>query len=286
MPGKKLKQKSRCKEVRIMSLRSVKKHLSIYLSFFKLYMKSRLIYRTDFVLGALSQTVNLIFSIAFLTLIFTQVESLQGWSFNEMLLLAGIGGLILNIHHIFFFKLYSLGDDYIVSGRFDRILVRPLNPLFQVYASYVSDDNISKVLTNIAVIAYAVSQIGTHLITPINLVYGVLAVLNGVMVLGAIFVTLSTTAFWTGRSKAVFWLFFRISDFRKYPLNIYSGSIQLMLVTIIPIAFASFFPTTFILGREDWRFWQMLTLVIGPVFYFLGYQFWKIGVSNYSSTGS
>ena len=252
-----------------MNLKSIKKHLSIYISFFKVYMKSRLIYRTDFVLGTLSQLVNLVFSIAFLTLIFTQVESLQGWSFNEMLLLAGVGGLILNLHHIFFFKLYSLGDDYIVSGRFDRVLVRPLNPLFQVYASYVSDNNISKLLTNFAVIVYAVSQIGTHLVTPVNLVYGLVAVLNGVMVLGAVFVVLSTTAFWTGRSKAVFWLFFRVSDFRKYPLGIYSGSIQLMLVTIIPIAFASFFPVTFFLGMEEWRFWQLLTLVIGPVFYFV-----------------
>jgi len=269
-----------------MNLKSVKKHLRIYLSFFKLYMKSRLIYRTDFVLGALSQTINLVFSIAFLTLIFTQVDSLQGWSFNEMLLLAGVGGLILNLHHIFFFKLYSLGDDYIVSGRFDRLLVRPLNPLFQVYASYVSDDNISKLFTNIVVIGYAVSQIGTHLITPVNLIYGLIAVLNGVMVLGAVFVFLSTTAFWTGRSKAVFWLFFRISDFRKYPLSIYSGSIQLMLVTIIPIAFASFFPTTFFLGRDEWQIWQMLTLFVGPLFYLAAYQFWKFGVKNYSSTGS
>jgi len=269
-----------------MDLSSIKKHLKIYLSFFKLFMKSRLIYRTDFLLGAISQTVNLVFSIAFLTLIFTQVDSLQGWSFNEMLLLAGIGGFILNLHHIFFFRLYSLGDDFIISGGFDRLLVRPLNPLFQVYASRVSDDNISKLLTNLVVIGYAVSQIGLHLITPLNIVYGLIAVLNGVMVLGAVFVSLSTTAFWTGRSKAVFWLFFRVSDFRKYPLGIYSGSIQLMLVTVIPIAFASFFPATFILGREEWLFWQILTLFVGPVFYLLSYRFWKIGVRNYSSTGS
>lgn len=269
-----------------MNKKRIKKHFRVYRDFFKMYWKSKLVYRTDFILGMTSQAVNLIFSIAFLTLIFTQIESLQGWSFNEMLLLAGFGGLILNIHHIFFFALYSLGEQYIVTGRMDRYLVRPLNPLFQVYANYISDNNISKLIINIALIFYAANQIEMQLLTLSNFFYGVLAILSGVMVLASVFLAFSTTAFWTGRSKAVFWLFFQLSEFRKYPYSIFSAPIQLMLVTIIPIAFASFFPVTFFLEREQWRIWQILTLFAGPIFFIISYKFWKKGLSNYSSTGS
>lgn len=264
---------------------SVKKHWSVYKKFFAMYMKSRLIYKADFVLGFTSQLINLIFSVAFLSLLFTQVESIQGWSFNEILLLAGFSGLILNLHHIFFFAPYRLGEDYIISGRMDRYFVRPLNMLFQVFARYIADDNISKVLANIAIVVYAWNQLALN-IASVKIVYGLLAIISGVMVIGSIFVTFGTTAFWTGRSQAIFWLFFRISDFRRYPYSIFSQPVKIILITIVPIAFTSFFPTTFLLGMPEWRNWQIISLLIGPVMYLLAYQFWKIGLSNYSSTGS
>ena len=263
----------------------VKKHIQVYRKFLVMYLKSRLIYKADFVLGFTSQLISLITTVAFISLLFTQVESIQGWTFNEILLLAGFSGLILNLHHVFLFSLYSLGEDYIISGRMDRYFVRPLNMLFQVFARYISDDNISKFLANIVIVAYAWNQIGMAL-TLQKALYLVTSVFTGVMVIGSIFLVFGTTAFWTGRSKAVFWLFFRVSDFRKYPYSIFSQPIQILLITLIPIAFSSFFPVTFLLGMDSWRNWQIASLLVGPVFYLCAYRFWKFGLSRYSSTGS
>lgn len=263
----------------------VKKHWQVYKMFFKMYMKSRLIYKADFVLGFTSQLINLVLSVAFLSLLFTQVENIQGWSFNEILLLAGFSGFVLNLHHIFFFAPYALGEDYIISGKLDRYFVRPLNMLFQVFARYISDDNISKLIANLAITFYAAAQIGLTF-EPAMIFYALAAIVSGVMVLGSMFVTFGTTAFWTGRSKAVFWLFFRISDFRKYPYSIFSQPIKIILVTLVPIAFTSFFPVTYLLGMEQWWRWQIASIIVGPVLYLLAYRFWRKGLSNYSSTGS
>lgn len=264
----------------------IKKHLEIYIQYFIQYWKTRLIYRKDFLLGFFSQAINLAISIAFISLIFTQVENLQGWSFDQMLLLVGFSGLIMNLHHIFFFNIYNLGEEYIVKGRFDRFLVRPLNPLFQIYADSVSDNNLSKFLANIAIIVYAASNIGAELLTLGNVIYGALAIISGVMVFASMYLWFATTAFWTGRSQSAIWLIFRLSDFRKYPYSIFGTAVQLILITIVPLAFASFFPVTFFLGMDNWMFWQYLTLLAGPISFLLAYSFWKYGVSNYSSTGS
>lgn len=267
------------------TVESIRKHWSVYKSFFKMYMKSRLIYKADFVLGFTSQLINLIFSVAFISLLFTQIENLQGWTFNEIILLTGFSGMILNLHHIFFFAPYRLGEDYIISGRMDRYFVRPLNMLFQVFARYIADDNISKFLANTFMIIYAVNQIGLS-ISVVKIMYAFFAIISGVMVLGAIFVTFGTTAFWTGRSQAIFWLFFRISDFRRYPYNIFSQPIKILLITLVPIAFTSFFPTTFLLDMNAWQAWQLISLFIGPLMYLMAYRFWRYGLANYSSTGS
>lgn len=263
----------------------MKKYLKIYWKYFKQYWKTRLVYKADFTVGAVAQLVNLAASLAFLTLLFTQVDNINGWTFNEMLFLAGVGGFIMNAHHIFFFNMFHL-ENYIIDGKFDRFLVRPLSPLFQIYADSVSDNNLSKLVANTALIIYASSQIGVNLLTLGNIFYGVLALASGIMVFAAAYMAFATTAFWTGKSHSAIWLIFRLSEYRRYPFSIYSLPIQIILVTAIPIAFASFFPATYFLGRDSWFVWQMVSLVAGPVLLSISYVFWRFGVGNYSSTGS
>ncbi len=267
-------------------LEEVGKYWRIYWLYFRQFWKSRLIYKSDFLLGFTAHTLNVVFSLLFLGLLFTQVNSIAGWSFNQMLFLAGVGGLIMNFHHIFLFNVYRVGDDYIVTGDFDRFLVRPLNPLFQVYADSVRDNSVAKLLVNIGILAYAVPRLEVVLFTPEKLLYSILAFTSGILIFGAIYLSFAATSFWTGRSRAAIWLIFRMSDFRKYPYGIYGFAIQLVLVTLIPIAFASFFPAAFLLDKESWSSFQLAAIVAGPVFYFLAYRFWKFGLSNYSSTGS
>lgn len=261
------------------------KYLKIYWLYFRQYWKSRLIYKTDFLLGGVGQLLNTAVSIAFLTLIFTQVDSLQGWTFDEMLFLAGLSGVILFLHHIFFFNIYRLGEDYVLTGDFDRFLLRPLSPLFQVYADTVHDNSLPKVVANAALVVYASIQMGL-VPTPLKVFYGLAAILSGILTVAAIYLFFATTAFWTGTSRNAIWLIFRISDFRRYPLDIFGLAIQAMLVTVVPLAFASFFPAAFLLGKGGYTTWKMATPLAGPVFFGLAYMFWRFGLKRYSSTGS
>lgn len=267
-------------------IRTVRWYARIYWLYFVQYWKSRLVYKSDFLLGMTSQAISLAASLAFLGLIFTQVDHINGWTFHEMLLLAGVGGFIMNLHHVFLFEIYRLGEEFVVDAGMDRVLVRPLNPLFQVYASGVSDNNLSKLIVNTALIGYATANIDLPLFTVDKVLYLVPSILSGVLVFAAIYLFFATTAFWTGRSDAALWFIFQITDFRKYPYDIYNIGIRALLVTFIPLAFASFFPVTFLLELGEWYSWQIATLFAGPVFYLLAYQWWKIGLGNYSSTGS
>ncbi len=266
-------------------IRGLKKYARIYWLYFKQYWKSRLVYKTDFVLGASAQLVSTLTSLAFLTLIFTQIENLQGWTFNEMLFLAGFGGTVIFAQNVFFFNIIRLGEEYLITGEFDRFLLRPLNPLFQIYADSVHDNNVPKVIANFTLMIYAAVQIG---LTPdlLTITYTAFSMISGMLVAASIYLLFSSTAFWTGTSRNAVWLIFRLSNFRKYPIEIFALAIQGLLVTLIPIAFASFFPASYILGKEGFEAWKLITPFIGPVFFYIAYRFWKLGLNNYSSTGS
>ncbi|MFB6190730.1 MAG: ABC transporter permease [Candidatus Nanohaloarchaea archaeon] len=267
-------------------LEESRKYLRIYWLYFKQFWKTRLIYKADFLTGFAAHSLSVVFSLLFLTLLFTQVDQIQGWTFNQMLFLAGVGGFIMNLHHIFLFNIYRLGDDYVVTGDFDRFLLRPLSPLFQVYADEVRDNSVAKLLVNIGILAYAVPRLDLQLFTIEKMLYSAGAVASGVLVFAAVYLAFASTSFWTGRSRAAIWLIFRMSDFRKYPYGIYGAAVQVILVTLVPIAFASFFPASFLLEKQGWTTFQLGALAAGPVFYILAYRFWRLGLSNYSSTGS
>jgi len=264
---------------------ALKKYARIYWLYFKQYWKSRLVYKTDFILGASAQLISTLTSLAFLTLVFTQIENLQGWTFNEMLFLAGFGGTAIFAQNVFFFNIIRVGEEYIIKGKMDRFLVRPLNPLFQVYADDVHDNNIPKVIANFGLIFYAGYQIGLSL-DLLMITYAGFSMVSGMLVAASIYLLFSSTAFWTGTSRNAVWLIFRLSNFRKYPIEIFALAIQGLLVTLIPLAFASFFPASYILGKEGFETWKLITPFIGPVFFYIAYRFWKLGLRNYSSTGS
>jgi ABC-2 type transport system permease protein len=263
----------------------MRQYLRFWWLYFKQFWKSRMVYKTDFVLGSVANLTLVAVSLLFITLLYTQTQSIAGWSYYEVLFLSGVGGVILNLQQTFMYGVYHLGEKYIVRGRLDRLLIRPLNPLFQLYVEQMSDDTLARMVVNAGLIAWTVPRIGLQ-ITPLNLLYGIIATVSGALVFAAIFLVFASTAFWTGRSKAAIRILFSLYQFRKYPFGVYGVAVQVLLVTVVPIAFAAIFPAAFLLGKPGGGLLQVFALGAGPVFFWLAYRFWKHGLSRYNSTGS
>ena len=263
----------------------IRKHWKVYRSFFVTYFKIKLIYKTDFILGLMNQFLSLATSLAFIGLLFTQIESLNGWSFYQMVFLYAYFRLVFEVHTFFFFGVVFLDEEYILSGRLDRFKVRPLNVLYQVYASKLNMHNLGDAVAALAILFIAARELPVNLLSLQNLLYGFTSIFSSVIAIMAIFLVVSSMAFWTGRSRSIFDVVWRIRDFARYPINIYPGAMKTFLMTLMPVAFASFYPTTFLLGMDCLRF-QLLSLIAGPFFFLMAYQFWRVGLSRYSSTGS
>ena len=64
----------------------VKHYLCLYRIFFVQYMKTQMQSKTDFIIGFFSFFLNQLLGIVFLSLIFEQIPSLNGWSFYQLVL--------------------------------------------------------------------------------------------------------------------------------------------------------------------------------------------------------
>ncbi len=262
----------------------MKRYAALYWYFLLQRFKILMEYRVNFLIGASSTVILQIAGLLTIWVIMSQVPNLNGWNLNEILLVYGLLTLSKSITHMFADNLWTIGQDYIRSGDFDRFLVRPIDPLFHLLADRFCHDGIGNFLIGAGLVAVSTAALGIAW-TPLNLLYVVIAVASG----GAIFIALNlitaTSAFWIVQSIPVTQIIFNTHEFAKYPLTIYPRAIGLLMTWLIPYGFASFYPASYILGRDVGAL-AWMGPIVAVVLLVVGYRVWLFGLRHYASTGS
>lgn len=260
------------------------RYLSLYWYFLLQRFKILMEYRVNFIIGASSTVLLQAAGLAAIWVVMSQIPSLRGWNFNEVLLVYGLLTLSKSINHMFADNLWTIGWQYIRSGNFDRFLVRPIDPLFHLLADRFCHDGIGNFLVGAALVAKASASLSIAW-TPLHLYYLMLAVLSG----GGIFIALNlitaTSAFWIMDSIPVTQIIFNTHEFAKYPLDIYGRGISILMTWLIPYGFASFYPASYLLGRDNsWLAWA--GPFVSAVLLLVSYRVWRFGLGHYAGTGS
>ena len=124
----------------------MKRYFRLYLKFLQQYIKTLIEYKADFVLGLIGFLFVQSIGVIFITLIFNTIPSLKGWSFYEILFIYGFAQIPRGIDHVFTDQLWIFSWQTIVEGKFDKYLVRPLNPLFQVIVEKFQPDGFGEIV--------------------------------------------------------------------------------------------------------------------------------------------
>ncbi len=186
-----------------------------------------------------------------------QVPSLNGWNYDEVLLVYGLVTLSKSINHMFADNLWTLGRQYIRSGGFDRFLVRPIDPLFHLLADRFCQDGMGNFLVGLALVIRSTNALDIAW-TPSKLAMLVVGVISGGLIFIALNLITCVTAFWIVDSVPVTRLVFDNHLFAQYPLTIYPRAIGILLTWLIPYGFASFYPASYLLDRNlaAWPGWD------------------------------
>ena len=122
--------------------------------------------------------------------------------------------------------------------------------------------------------------------TPLTVGYLVLMVLSGGFIFIALNLMTAVSGFWLMDSVPVTRVVFEMHEFAKYPLTIYPRFIGVLLTAVIPYGFASFFPATFLLGRDSNPLLAWGAPLVAAVLMVIGLAVWRFGLRHYSSTGT
>jgi len=267
-------------------------------------IRSQMQYRVSFLFDILANLLSSFTDLAALIIIFTHTPALKGWTFAETALLFGLTNSSFALAEMIGggFDVFEL---LIREGKFDQMLVRPLDHFFQVMTSEFVLRRFGRLTQGLAIIVVALHQIlasETALSGPVasgavgNAVIVVLLLLpviaGGALFYMALFITQAATAIWTVEGLEVFNIItYGGNEVLSHPLDVFHPVLRRFFTYILPMAFINYIPVAAILGKPLtvagvplWTAW--LSPLFGLLAFLLARRFWDFGVRHYQSTGS
>ncbi|MBP1996572.1 ABC transporter permease [Paenibacillus eucommiae] len=239
-------------------------------------------YTSNFVIEALTSLLELTIGLLTLSIVFSKINLLGGWSLPEMLLLYATWILGLSFYHTFGQNIAELSN-YIRTGAFDLILMKPVHPLFHMVCLGLNTKELSRMAYGIVILIVAVN-IGNFPVEPYTWFIYILMVLFCNLLNFALYATAVSVCFWLGYLPSLYGILFSFTNVMQYPLDIYPSLIRLVFI-VLPLSFTSYFPAMYLLDKHGGSM-GFLTPVIAIIWTLLAVKLWNKGIRYYQSTGN
>jgi len=266
-------------------MRELVRQLGIFAAYFAQFIKTRLVYRVDFLIDFGANIFALVVQLSVLTVLFAKIDALHGWSFEQVLFIYGFSLLPLGLFNLVSINLYRFAERYIAEGSFDRVLLRPVNALAQVMFESFNVSGLNEIMLGSGIMIYAARGLELSFGWLDGLALLLLAS-TASLVYAGVFLGLTAVSFWFEDRMGLGPPVYNVIRFSRYPITIFSPLVRLFLTFVLPFAWVAFYPATYFIGTGEFHRFSLLTPVVGLLVFGLAYFIWKCGVRRYASTGS
>lgn len=213
-------------------------------------IRAQLQYRTSFALDVLGNFLISFLDFAVILVVFSNVPQLGGWSVAEVALLYGIACLAFALTDLLVGEL-DLLPQLVRDGGFDLLLIRPRGSLFQLVSSNFQLRRVGKALQALGVLVLALGLLEIAW-TPERVAMLALVIPAATLLFISIWVAAICVVFWTVEGRESANAFTYGGNFlTQFPFDIYDRWLRQFLVYVVPLAFISYLPAAFLLGKPD-----------------------------------
>jgi len=170
------------------------------------------------------------------------------------------------------------------KGQFDLSLTQPINVLFRMAFDIIDLLDLATLLPVLAVLGFVITRLSNQ-ITPSSFLLYLLLCLNALLISLAIHIFVISFSILTQEVTSEIWIYRDLMNMARFPIDIYSKSVQFILTYLLPIAVMVTFPTKVLLGVLSFE-WVIGALAIGAVFLLASLAFWQFALKNYTSISS
>ncbi|WP_026421569.1 ABC transporter permease [Actinokineospora inagensis] len=261
----------------------------VYARIVRAQVRSQVQYRASFLLEVFGSMATNALDIASVFVLFSVAGGLGGFSGTEVMLMAALSAGAFATADMVVGNVDKLRE-YVRSGLFDSLLLRPLSSLAQLAALTFALRRSGRALQGMVFYVVALCVADIHW-TVGRVLCAVFAPISGTVFFISLFVAGASVAFWWIESGEIANAFtYGGRDFTAYPNNMYGGWFRDFFTLGIGFGFVAYFPALALLGKSDplglpdWLLW--FSPVVAVIAACLASLLWRVGVRHYRSTGS
>lgn len=202
-------------------------YLRVFLTFARNSLVRDMTFRGNFIVECISSLSWVAMNVGYYLLIFqftTTIGENTGWGQYEFLVFLATTLFVNSLVQAFFMPNCEEFSELIRTGNLDFALLKPIDTQFLVSLQKVSWSSLSNFLFGIALLVVSLNRL-SYSPTLIQYVLYPLYLACGVAILYSLMIALAATSVWLGRNQALYEFWFYITNFSRYPMEIYRGEI-------------------------------------------------------------
>ncbi len=271
-------------------MKSIFNDAALYRRLIAMQIRSQLQYKMNVLIDIVSYFAVTSGEFLAIVLYFGPFPTLLGWKVGEVALLCGVMSISFGFAEMLGAGIDNFADT-IRLGEFDRVLLRPVGAFTQVIGSDFRLRRLGRISEGCGIILLALHLLPGLQWSVLKVVVLLIGIFSGSIIFLSVMLLGATICFWTIETTELLnMLTYGGREMLSYPLTIYNTVMQRIFLFIVPLAFGSYVPTCYVLGRPL-PFGIPVGIafaapLIACAFAFISGCIWRFGVRRYQSTGS
>jgi len=204
-------------------------------------------YRWNFVFDAVTSLAWMTINLLFYLLIYQYTEFLSapeagsadpGWGKYQFFVFIATSMLINSIVQAFFMPNAEEFSELIRTGNLDFALLKPIDTQFLISLQKIEWSALANALFGVVLLIYSLAQLG-YWPSAAQMILYPFYVACGVLILYSLTIAMSSISVWLGRNQSLYDFWFYITNFSRYPLEIYHGTVgdplRLTFTYLLPV---------------------------------------------------
>src|SRR5471030_335399 len=256
---------------------NLKRYLTIYAALWKNSVAREMSFKGNFILWIIVELLWFGLQLSFVTVVYSQTNSVGTWTQWQMVLLVGASNFIQQVYQAFFLVNCTNLSELVRTGKMDFLLLLPINTRFIVSLRQVDLGAFVNAVFAACVMVYAAMRLQLHPTFGQLAGFGALC-LVGILIHYSLMFMLAAISFWTVRAQGIVWGYYNLFNIARMPDEAFKGAFRAVFTFALPVLLVSNVPTRVLADKVTSVTGLLVLLGLGVAWALVSEWFWRLSM--------
>lgn len=202
-------------------------YFRVFLAFARNSLVRDMTFRANFLIDAITSLAWMSMNLGFYLLIFTYTDEIgrdTGWGKYPFFVFIATTAIVNSLVQAFFMPNASEFSELIRTGQLDFALLKPIDTQFLISLAKIEWASLANTLFGLGLLGYSLWRLD-FVPTPLQWLLYPVYLACGVAILYSLMIVIASVSVWLGRNQSLYDFWFYITNFSRYPMEIYRGPV-------------------------------------------------------------